>query len=258
MHFNPAYALSGFVVGLMVGQTGVGGGALMTPLLVLLFGVHPATAVGTDLIYAAATKSVGTLVHGANRTVDWRVVGRLAGGSVPATLLTLLVMSRFSMTSHETGRAISMALGVALLLTSCALMLRRQFVAAVGPTMERITPHARFWITVGCGAVLGVLVTISSVGAGAMGVIALALLYPGLPLARIVGSDIAHAVPLTLVAGIGHWWLGSVDWPLLGALLSGSIPGIMLGSYLTRFVPEWVLRPLMAVVLFLVGCQLVI
>jgi uncharacterized membrane protein YfcA len=224
---DPAFVLSGFVVGLLVGQTGVGGGALMTPLLVLLFGVHPATAVGTDLLFAAASKSVGTLVHGANRTVDWRVVGRLASGSVPATVITVLTLSRFNVMSPEMDKALSLILGTALLLTGGVLMLRRWFVS------------------------------ISSVGAGAIGVTALVLLYPELKLARIVGSDIAHAVPLTLIAGIGHWWLGSVNWPLLGSLLSGSIPGIMLGSYLTRFVPEWVLRPLMAVVLFLVGGRLV-
>jgi len=255
---DPAFALSGFIVGLMVGQTGVGGGALMTPLLVLLFGVHPTTAVGTDLLYAAVSKSVGTLVHGVNHTVEWRVVGRLAGGSVPATILTLLVLSQLNNASPGTGKAISVILGVALLLTGGALMLRCWFVAAVGPAMRRITPRARRWITVGCGAVLGVVVCTSSVGAGAIGVTALVLLYPELPVARIVGSDIAHAVPLTLVAGVGHWWLGSVDWPLLGSLLSGSIPGIMLGRYLTRFVPEWVLRPLLAVVLFLVGGVLVV
>ncbi len=255
---DPAFALSGFVVGLMVGQTGVGGGSLMTPLLVLLFGIHPATAVGTDLLYAAASKSVGTLVHGANRTVDWRVVGRLASGSVPATIVTVLVLSRFNVMSPDMGKVISFVLGIALVLTGCVLMARRWFFAAVGPTMQRISPRGRLWITVGCGAVLGVAVSISSVGAGAIGVTALVLLYPELPIARIVGSDIAHAVPLTLIAGIGHWMLGSVDWPLLGSLLSGSIPGIILGSYLTRFVPEWVLRPVLAVVLFLVGGRLVI
>ena len=255
---NPAYALSGFLVGLLVGQTGVGGGSLMTPILVLVFGMHPATAVGTDLLYAAASKSVGTLVHGANHTVDWRVVGRLASGSVPATILTLLVLSRFDVASSDMSTLISVVLGVGLLLTSVALMLRRQVIAATGPAMDRLTPRARLWLTVGCGALLGVLVSISSVGAGAIGVTALVLLYPELPLASIVGSDIAHAVPLTLVAGAGHWWLGSVNWSLLGSLLTGSIPGIILGSYLTRFVPEWVLRPLLAVVLFLVGGRLVL
>jgi uncharacterized membrane protein YfcA len=255
---DPLYALSGFFVGLLVGQTGVGGGSLMTPLLVLLFGVHPATAVGTDLLYAAASKSVGTLVHGANHTVDWRVVGRLARGSVPATVLTLLVLSRFNIESHQMGATISFVLGIALVMTGGVLMLRRKFLATFAPVMQRITPRTRLWLTIGCGAVLGVLVSISSVGAGAIGVTALVLLYPEVPIARIVGSDIAHAVPLTLIAGAGHWWLGSVDWPLLGSLLSGSVPGIMLGSYLVRFVPEWVLRPLLAIVLFLVGGRLVL
>jgi uncharacterized membrane protein YfcA len=250
--------LSGFVVGLLVGQTGVGGGSLMTPLLVLLFGVHPATAVGTDLLYAAASKSVGTLVHGVNRTVDWRVVGRLATGSVPATILTVLVLSRFNVMSPDMGKMISFILGIALLLTGSVLMARRWFFAAVGPVMQGIRPQVRLWLTIGCGALLGVVVCISSVGAGAIGVTALVLLYPELPVVSIVGSDIAHAVPLTLIAGAGHWWLGSVDWPLLGSLLTGSIPGIMLGSYLTRFVPEWVLRPLLAIVLFLVGGRLVL
>jgi uncharacterized protein len=255
---DPGYALSGFVVGLLVGQTGVGGGSLMTPMLVLLFGVHPGTAVGTDLLYAAASKSVGTLVHGANRTVDWRVVGRLASGSVPATFFTVLVMSRFSVMSPEMGKMISFVLGIALVLTGCILLARRWLLAAIGPAMQRITPRTRLRLTIACGAILGVLVSISSVGAGALGVTALVLLYPELPVARIVGSDIAHAVPLTLIAGIGHWWLGSVDWPLLGSLLSGAIPGIMLGSYLTRFVPEWVLRPMLAIVLCLVGGRLVL
>jgi hypothetical protein len=254
----PEFALSGFVVGLLVGQTGVGGGSLMTPLLVLLFGVHPTTAVGTDLLYAAASKSVGTLVHGANRTVDWRVVGRLASGSVPATILTVAVMSCFNVMSADMGKIISFVLGIALVLTGCVLMARRWCVATLGPAMARITPRGRLWVTIGCGAVLGVVVSISSVGAGAIGVTALVLLYPELPIARIVGSDIAHAVPLTLIAGVGHWWLGAVDWSLLGSLLTGAIPGIMLGSYLTRFVPEWFLRPLLAVVLFLVGGRLVI
>lgn len=255
---NPAYALSGFVVGLLVGQTGVGGGSLMTPILVLLFGMHPSTAVGTDLLYAAASKSVGTLVHGVNHTVDWRVVGRLASGSVPATILTLLALSRFDIASPEMSATISFVLGIGLVLTSFALMLRRQVLAATGPTMDRLTPRARLWLTIGCGALLGVLVSISSVGAGAIGVTALIMLYPELKLASVVGSDIAHAVPLTLIAGIGHWWLGSVDWPLLGSLLCGAIPGIILGSYLTRFVPEWVLRPLLAIVLLLVGGRLVL
>lgn len=254
---DPGYALSGFLVGMLVGQTGVGGGSLMTPLLILLFGVHPATAVGTDLLQAAATKSAGTLVHGLNHTVDWRISARLASGSVPATLLTLAMLSRYDLSGPTSSRIIALTLGFMLLLTALSLFFRRSFLAHVGPALERFTGRQVALCTVATGALLGVLVTISSVGAGALGVTALLLLYPRVPMASIVGSDIAHAVPLTLVAGIGHWWLGTVDWPLLGSLLSGSIPGIVLGSYLVTHIPEGVLRAILATTLLLVSGRLV-
>ena len=254
---NPLYMLSGFFVGLLVGQTGVGGGSLMTPILVLLFGIHPATAVGTDLLYASATKSVGTLVHGLNHTVEWRIVRRLASGSVPATVLTLLAVSHYNITDSASGRFISLVLGIMLLLTALSLIFRRQFLTIMGPILDRITSEQAARLTVVTGAVLGVLVTLSSVGAGAIGVTVLLMLYPRVPMAVIVGSDIAHAVPLTLVAGIGHWWLGSVDWPMLASLLSGSIPGIILGSYVSARVPDEVLRPILAGVLCIVGGRLV-
>jgi uncharacterized membrane protein YfcA len=250
------YALSGFFVGLLVGQTGVGGGSLMTPILILVFGIHPASAVGTDLLYAAATKSVGTLVHGYNHTVDWRVTRRLAYGSLPATVFTLLLVSHFNLITPEAGKAISLVLGIALLLTAVALIFRNRLIQLAGHRMA--APERRTaLLTVVTGAVLGALVTISSVGAGAVGVTALILLYPNLPTKTIVGSDIAHAVPLTLIAGLGHWWLGSLDWPLLGSLLTGSIPGIILGSYLATKVPDSVLRPILAAVLVVVGGRLV-
>ncbi|HEY0183932.1 MAG TPA: sulfite exporter TauE/SafE family protein [Rhodopila sp.] len=255
---NPPFMLSGFVVGLLVGQTGVGGGALMTPILVLFFGIHPATAVGTDLLYASATKTVGTLVHGLNGTVGWRIVRRLASGSVPATAITLLTISRYSITGPTSGRIISMALGIMLLLTAMSLIFRSTFLRLMGPAIESISPRQAARLTVVTGALLGALVTLSSVGAGAMGVTALLLLYPRVPMKVIVGSDIAHAVPLTLVAGLGHWWLGSVDWPLLTSLLTGSVPGIILGSYLSAHIPDAVLRPLLATVLCIVGARLVL
>ncbi len=255
---DPLFMLSGFFVGLLVGQTGVGGGSLMTPILVLLFGVHPATAVGTDLLYASATKTVGTLVHGLNHTVDWRIVRRLASGSVPATLVTLLAISRYSISGPMSGRIISLVLGIMLLLTAVSLIFRQRFIHLMGPSIERVTPRQAARFTTIAGAILGVLVTLSSVGAGALGVTALLLLYPRASMKVIVGSDIAHAVPLTLVAGAGHWWLGSVDLPLLTSLLSGSIPGIILGSYLSAHVPDAVLRPLLAAVLCIVGGRLVL
>lgn len=250
---DPVISLSGFLIGLLVGQTGMGGGALMTPLLVLLFGVHPATAVGIDLLYASATKSVGTLVHGLGRTVNWRIVGCLATGSVPATVVTLLVISHIDLNSRAGDQVISSILGVMLLLTALSLMFRRQFVSLMGHRLDRLSRQQVAIWTILTGAALGVLVTISSVGAGAIGVTVLLLLYPRMPMAVIVGSDIAHAVPLTLVAGIGHWWLGSVDWPLLTALLAGSIPGIILGSYLAVHMPDWALRSILAVTLMIVG-----
>jgi len=254
---DPLFMLSGFFVGLLVGQTGVGGGSLMTPILVLVFGIHPATAVGTDLLYASATKSVGTLVHGLNHTVDWRIVRRLASGSVPATVITLLAISHYNIGGPGSGRVISLVLGVMLLLTALSLIFRNYFLKLMGPILDRVTPGQAARLTVITGVVLGVLVTLSSVGAGAIGVTALLMLYPRVPIKTIVGSDIAHAVPLTLVAGVGHWWLGSVDWPLLTSLLSGSIPGIVLGSYLSAHVPDAVLRPILAGVLCIVGGRLV-
>lgn len=253
---NLAIPLSGFLVGMLIGQTGTGGGALMTPLLVLLFGVHPAAAVGTDLLYASATKSVGTLVHGANHTVDWRIVRRLAAGSVPGTLVTLLVLARLNPNGHAASSVISFVLSVMLLLTALLLVFRRRFLEAVGPWLERSTPAHVAKQTIIVGALLGVLVTVSSIGAGALGVTALLMLYPRLPMATVVGSDIAHAVPLTLVAGIGHWWMGSTNWPMLAWLLTGSIPGIMLGSYMAIRVPDTVLRPVLAGTLTLVASQL--
>ncbi len=257
MHFipavNPLYILSGFVVGLLVGQTGMGGGSLMTPILVMLFGVHPASAVGTDLLYAFVTKMVGTGVHGANHTVQWSIVARLASGSVPATALTLLVISHFDLSSRAAAGTISTILGVMLLFTAVALLFRQRLLKFGADRLGEATAGRTSMLTVITGAVLGVLVTISSVGAGALGVTVLLLLYPKLPMARIVGSDIAHAVPLTLVAGIGHWFLGSVNLPILVSLLLGSIPGIVLGSMFAVRVPDRVLRPILAATLALVG-----
>ena len=252
---NPVFSISGFAVGLLVGLTGVGGGSLMTPLLVLLFGIHPGTAVGTDLLYAAVTKSVGTAVHSAHRSVDWRIVRRLASGSIPATAITVFVLSR-SGGSEAHAHLISVVLGGALVLTAFSLFFRRQIMAVASRFSPGQPRHPAVW-TVVVGAGLGVLVSLSSVGAGALGVTALILLYPTISTVRLVGSDIAHAVPLTLIAGLGHWYFGSVDLPLLGSLLVGSIPGIILGSLLATRVPELVLRPMLACTLLLVGSRLV-
>ncbi len=255
---DPRFTLSGLLVGLLVGQTGVGGGSLMTPLLVLVFGIHPATAVGTDLLYASATKSVGTLVHGMNHTVDWRIVRRLLLGSMPGTIATLVVLSQVHLGADAQGRAVSLVLGIMLILTAASILLRARIMDVLGPALDRLSTPRQRWLTVLTGLCLGVLVTMSSVGAGALGVTALVLLYPRAPMAVIVGTDIAHAVPLTLLAGIGQWYLGSVNGHLLISLLSGSIPGIILGSWLAVRMPEWVLRPVLAVTLVVVGLRIVL
>jgi len=251
---DPLSALAGFAVGLLVGQTGIGGGALMTPILILLFGVHPATAVGTDLLFAAATKTVGALVHGTNRTVNWRGAGLLASGSVPAAALTLLIMWWFDPFGRPLTNWISVILGVALIATAISLLLRNR-ILMLAHARAPVPPRRTVPLTVTMGAILGVLVTISSVGAGAMGVPALIMLYPRMPLATIVGTDIAHAVPLTLAAGTGHWLLGSADWLLLASMLCGSVPGIVLGSYSSALVPDGVLRPLLALTLIIAGSR---
>ncbi len=254
---NPLYSLSGFGVGMLVGITGVGGGSLMTPLLVLLFGIHPSTAVGTDLLYAATTKTFGTAIHGWAGTVKWRVVLLLGAGSIPATLVTMALLTWAGSPSKDTSNLISFVLGIALLLTALCLMFRAQIVGWVNARFGEPSDRMALWLTVALGAWLGVFVSISSVGAGAIGVTVLLLLYPKMPLGQIVGSDIAHAVPLTLLAGMLHWLTGSVDWHLFGSLISGSIPGIILGSFIGSRVSDKVLRPALAAVLVLVGGKLV-
>ena len=239
-------------------MTGVGGGSLMTPLLVLLFGFHPSTAVGTDLLFASVTKTVGSTVHGHRGTVDWQIVRRLATGSVPAAIVTLLVLNALGSPSNAIEHAITTILGVILVLTGVAVVFRNRIVIwATRHFGTRNTSH-RTLQTIVLGAILGFSVAISSVGAGAIGVTALLILYPGLPVARIVGSDIAHAVPLTLVAGLGHWLIGTVDFSLLGSLLVGSIPGIIVGSLIGSTASDRTLKPVLAIVLVIVGAKLLL
>lgn len=253
-----SFAIAGFVVGCLVGMTGVGGGALMTPLLILLFGVHPATAVGTDLLYAAATKTVGTFVHGLLRTIEWRIVARLAFGSVPATVLTIFVLSAIDLNSPASRRVVTSVLAAALLATAASLVFRGRIRSAFAARAGKMPKRATTLATVAVGATLGVLVSVSSVGAGALCVTALLILYPEMVIARIVGSDIAHAVPLTLAAGIGHWMLGSVDAGVLGSLLIGSLPGIVVGSWASTRVADSTLRIILAVVLLIVSVRLIL
>ncbi len=253
---DPHFAVAGFLVGTLVGVTGVGGGALMTPILIVLFGVSPATAVGTDLLFAAATKSVGSVVHGFNHTIEWRIVRRLALGSLPATGLALYALSLLQASSGEARQVITAILAAALLLTAVILIARNRVSALYAERLARLDDRSIAGLTVAMGAVLGVLVTLSSVGAGALGVTALVLLYPRISTARIVGSDIAHAVPLTLVAGLGHGAMGSIDTHALVSLLAGSLPGIFLGSSVSARIPDLVLRYVMATVLAIVAVKM--
>ncbi len=255
---NPLFVLAGFAAGALVGMTGVGGGSLMTPLLILGFGVPPATAVGTDLIYASATNAGGTLVHGFNKTVNWRIVGRLASGSIPAALVTLAVLSHVKFAHGAVDGLITAVLASALFLTALTLLFHARITAFYRARVSALPPRLARNLTILMGALIGVLVSISSVGAGAIAVTGLVLLYPDLPPARIAGTDIAHAVPLTLIAGLGHWTVGSVDWTLLVSLLCGSLPGIFLGSLASVRIPDSILRYGLAVTLLLIGGRLAI
>jgi uncharacterized protein len=253
---DPLYVVSGFGVGLLVGMTGVGGGSLMTPLLILLFGIHPATAVGTDLLYAATTKTVGSVAHSWAKSIHWPAVTRLASGSIPASIFTLLILWQLDLNGESSRSLVNLVLCFALFLTAASLIFRKAILQRHPWRSKQLDPATTARATVLVGVALGVLVSISSVGAGAVGVTALILLYPQLPMTRIVASDIAHAVPLTLVAGIGHWATGEIDWHLMGVLLVGSLPGIIIGSYLAHRVPEAALRLVLAATLILVAGNL--
>ena len=246
-HLLPLMA-AGFVVGMLVGLTGVGGGALMTPLLISSFGVSPHVAVGTDLLYASITKTAGSWRHHVADHVDWPVVLRLAAGSLPAAAILLGVMAFLPVDTVVLAHWIRMGLVAALPISGLAIVLYPWF-TRISPRDDEGDVPPRTVPTVLFGVVLGLLVTLTSVGAGAIGVTVLAALYPLLPAKRLVGTDIAHAVPLTLLGGLGHFGLGNVDTGLLLALLGGSIPGILLGARLAGLAPEWLLRPILAVTL---------
>lgn len=253
---DPLYVMSGFGVGVLVGMTGVGGGSLMTPLLILLFGIHPATAVGTDLLFAASTKTLGSAVHAAARTIDWALVRLLASGSVPATAATLIVLSQFDLKSVAAQHIINLTLGLVLLITALFLLAGQTIRRRYGERLSGLDFRTSCILTIVLGLLMGVLVTVTSVGAGAIGVTVLLILHPKMSAGRVVGSDIAHAVPLTLLAGAGHWYLGSIDWNLLATLLLGSLPGIVLGSYLATRARDAVVRISLASVLVIVGVRL--
>ncbi|MBU0746343.1 MAG: sulfite exporter TauE/SafE family protein [Gammaproteobacteria bacterium] len=262
-----AFVFAGFAVGLIVGLTGVGGGSLMTPVLIFFFGVKPHLAIGTDLLFAAFTKMGGTVSMARQRLVPWRVVGQLCAGSIPAALLSLWALKTLGPASGEAQRIMTTTLGFALLLTAAATLYkvvafskqRQAADQAKRQNASELATRPRHWsLPVLLGAVIGTLVTFTSVGAGAIGVTVLLLVYPLLPLPRVIGADIAYAVPLTLVAGLGHASLGSVDWPLLAQLLAGSLPGIWIGSRLVTRTPERLIRSALSVLLAWAGFKLIL
>ncbi|MBA1204538.1 sulfite exporter TauE/SafE family protein [Pseudomonas capeferrum] len=252
------FTIAGLVVGFIVGMTGVGGGSLMTPIL-LWFGISPATAVGTDLLYAAITKASGVWVHGRNKNIDWKITGLLSMGSVPAAALTLWFLSTLHADTSALNGVIKQGLAVVLILTALAILFKSRlqaFASRHAGDHYHLDDRTLNILTVVTGVVLGVMVTLTSIGAGALGTVALFLLYPFLVTRRLIGTEIAHAVPLTLVAGLGHASMGNLDWSLLGYLLLGSLPGIYLGSHLTGRISDNVLRPCLAAMLLLIGYKL--
>lgn len=259
MDFQIGLIVAGLVVGFIVGLTGVGGGSLMTPIL-LWFGIPPTTAVGTDLLYAAFTKMGGVIVHHKKKNINWSITGWLSIGSIPAAMLTLWILHNIKSDITAINSLIKYSLGWALLLTSIAILFKKKLLVFsqkhAGDKFhgESKTQNA---LTVAIGVLLGVTVTLTSIGAGALGTVTLFFLYPLLPTPRLVGTEIAHAVPLTLVAGLGHASMGNLDFTLLGQLLAGSLPGIYVGSMLSGKIPDFYLRNAIAIMLFFVGYKLV-
>lgn len=253
-----SYIISGFAVGVLVGLTGVGGGSLMTPLLTLLFGVSPSVAVGTDLAFASITKATGTFTHRLRGTVEWPVVRLLCLGALPAAIFTTIGIHHFGGIDDSATKFIRYSIGISVLLTVVALIFRSKLLAwIIQHPQYQLEGRNLAIATIVSGAILGILVTISSIGAGAIGATLLVLLYPKMPAAHIAGTDIAYAVPLTAIAALGHWWLGSINWELLGSLLLGSLPGITLGALAAKAVPEKILRGILATTLTLVAFKLV-
>lgn len=230
----------------------------MTPIL-LAFGFSAPVAVGTDLLYAAITKGGGVTTHTRQKTIEWKIVGFMAAGSMPASLATMWFLHRLQQQGVEYEKILTTTLGVMLIVTSLVLLFRSFLLykrhqladdrSNIGLFERR---HAR-GLTFSMGIVLGVMVTLSSVGAGAFGAAVLMILYPRMAIIRIIGTDLAHAVPLTAVAGLGHGILGNVDLMLLVSLLLGSLPCIWLGTKLAYKVSDKIMQPLMASVLLLLG-----
>lgn len=262
---DPKVTVAGFLVGFMVGLTGMGGAALMTPILILLFGVRPLVAVGTDLAYGAVTKIVGAWQHHRQGSVDWRLGLLMASASVPASLVGVLMTKYISETNPSfVDFLIGRTLGIALVLVALA-MLAKLFLAGrraqIRATLDNL-PLARrrasfkLALTIFWGAVVGFLVGLTSVGSGSLIVPFLALVYP-LSARQVVGTDVFQASLLVSAAAMTHLYAGSVDLPLAGNLLLGSIPGVLLGSRLAARAPDRLLRGTLAVLLLGIGTRMI-
>lgn len=259
MDFQIGLVIAGLVVGFVVGMTGVGGGSLMTPIL-LWFGIPPSTAVGTDLLYAAVTKTGGIFVHNKKKNINWSITGWLSLGSVPAALLTLWILHSLDADTSALNDMIKYSLGWALVFTSVAILFKKKIMAfSQKHSGDKFHSESRTQnlLTIAIGVLLGATVTLTSIGAGALGTVTLFFLYPLLPTPKLVGTEIAHAIPLTLVAGLGHASMGNLDLALLGQLLLGSLPGIYVGSMLSGKMPDLMLRNAIAIMLFFVGFKLI-
>lgn len=259
MDFNFGFVVAGLTVGFIVGLTGVGGGSLMTPILIW-FGIPPTSAVGTDLLYASFTKLGGVFVHHKKKTINWAITGWLSLGSIPAALLTLYILHHSKADTTSINAMIKYSLGWALIFTSVAVLFKKKLLKFsqkhAGDKFHKESKTQNV-LTVAIGVLLGATVSLTSIGAGALGTVTLFFLYPLLATPRLVGTEIAHAVPLTLVAGLGHASMGNIDFGLLGQLLTGSLPGILIGSLLSGKVPDLFLRNAIAMMLFLVGYKLI-
>ncbi|WP_231560028.1 sulfite exporter TauE/SafE family protein [Flavobacterium gilvum] len=259
MDFQIGLVVAGLVVGFVVGMTGVGGGSLMTPIL-LWFGIPPTTAVGTDLLYAAVTKTGGIFVHNKKKNINWTITGWLSLGSVPAALLTLWILHSLDADTTALNNMIKYSLGWALVFTSVAILFKKKImVFSQKHAGDKFHSESKTQnvLTIAIGVLLGATVTLTSIGAGALGTVTLFFLYPILPTPKLVGTEIAHAIPLTLVAGLGHASMGNLDLALLGQLLMGSLPGIYVGSMLSGKMPDLMLRNAIAIMLFFVGFKLI-
>jgi uncharacterized membrane protein YfcA len=252
------FIISGALVGLLVGMTGVGGGSLMTPLLTIIFGVAPTTAVGTDLAFAAITKGFGTAAHRLHGNVRWDIVRLLCIGSLTTAVISILTLKFVGPVSKNFSHFISVSIGISVLLTAISLLFRTKILKWVQKNPALLPSGSKLQTaTIIVGAFIGVLVTISSIGAGAIGATLILALYPHLKPSEVAGTDIAYAVPLTALAGLGHWWLGNVHFDLLFGLLLGSVPAIWLGAKLSSVLSERATRTTLAATLFLVGIKLV-